>query len=142
MERVVTTELGTIVACSEKGDSPRILIIDDDEQVRNFIRRCLEKADYTVHEASDGRIGLNQFHEYPFDVVITDIIMPSKEGIEVILEIRRSDPNIKIIAISGGGKIDADQYLALARNLGAFATITKPFSAQRLLDEVNNALSS
>jgi len=129
------------VAGNLEGNSPRILIIDDDDQVRNFVRRCLEKSGYTVHDASDGRIGLNEFYEHQFDLVITDIIMPSKEGIEVILEIKRADPKVKIIAISGGGKIDATQYLTLARNLGAFTALSKPFSAQRLLEEVKNALS-
>lgn len=119
-----------------------ILVIDDEEQVRHFLQKTLKRGGYNVAEAPDGKVGLRMFHENKYDLIITDLIMPCKEGMEVIIELRRNYPDVKIIAISGGGQIHADDYLTLAKNLGAIATIAKPFSEQKLLETVNQALTA
>ncbi len=112
----------------------QILVIDDDAEVLSFLGEMLEKAGYEVEVAPDGRMGLYIAHEQTFDVIITDIIMPEKEGIEVILGIREQNPEAKIIAISGGGRIDADVYLDMADRLGVVKTLRKPFGRRELLD--------
>jgi DNA-binding NtrC family response regulator len=119
----------------------KILIIDDDSQFRKMLRQILEKSGYTVSEADDGSKGINSFREAPTDLVITDIVMPDKEGIETIMEIRRMAPSIKIIAISGGGRIRADSYLDLACKLGATATFSKPVDRKKLLETIYNMLN-
>lgn len=112
-----------------------ILIIDDDSAVRNFISVSLRDADYTVFEAENGIKGLNILQEHPeIAAVITDIIMPDKEGIETIKDIRKLHPGIKILAISGGGKLEPENYLLLANTLGAHKTLKKPFRASELLN--------
>jgi CheY-like chemotaxis protein len=112
---------------------PRILIIDDDTQFRLMLRRLLEKEGYEVVEAADGRIGIEMFRLFPSDVVITDIIMPEKEGVETIVSLRKEHPDLKIIAISGGGRNAPGDYLLLAHKLGARVTMEKPLDRTRLL---------
>ncbi|MBM3421674.1 MAG: response regulator [Chlorobi bacterium] len=115
-----------------------ILVIDDDSAVRKFIGVTLKKAEHAVFEADNGKSGLEFLKGRPqIDLVITDLIMPEKEGIETIMEIRRQYPSIKIIAISGGGKVGPDNYLVLADALGAHTTLKKPFSGQELLMSLN-----
>ncbi len=87
---------------------PRILVIEDEIQVRRLTRQMLELEGFEVLEAGDGDTGLQMFAENSIDLVITDIIMPGKEGIETILELKQKRPDIKIIAISGGGRIGPD----------------------------------
>ena len=110
----------------------RILIIDDDGQFRRILRRILEQAGYEVMEAYDGRESIERFSEMPADLVITDIVMPVKEGVETILEIKAAHPEVKFIAVSGGGwqafEIDFD----MARTLGV-RTLKKPFRQKDLL---------
>src|ERR1700730_5364656 len=98
----------------------RILIIDDEPLVRKTIRATLEKAHHQVSEANDGRIGIQIFNSCPAaDVVITDMLMPEQEGIKTISLLRSSHPNIKILAISGGGRVKNTEYLVMAAKLGA-----------------------
>jgi YesN/AraC family two-component response regulator len=118
----------------------KILIIDDEEQVRTFIRKILQLSGHEVIEASNGKIGMKLYAANPTDLIITDLIMPEKEGIETILEIKGSNPNAKIIAISGGGQVLAEDYLCLAKGLGALCTLTKPFSRAKMLEAVNKLL--
>ena len=87
-----------------------ILIIDDDDQIRRVLRKTLERDGYDVADAPNGKEGIRLYRENPADLVITDIIMPEKEGIETIRELRRDFPEVKIIAISGGGRIGPDSY--------------------------------
>ena len=115
----------------------RILIIDDDEQFREMLRVMIEKQGYEVKEAADGEIGMNQQHEKPFDLIITDIIMPNKEGIAVITDLKSEYPDLKIIAISGGGRIVPNDYLSIAEKLGADRTLSKPFERRELLKVIN-----
>jgi DNA-binding response OmpR family regulator len=112
----------------------KILVIDDDSAVRKFIITTLKRENHTVFEADNGTAGIQMFQEErDFDVIITDLIMPDKEGIETIMEVRKLNPSIKIMAISGGGKVGPENYLVLADALGANATLKKPFSGQELL---------
>ncbi|MBU0691040.1 response regulator [bacterium] len=115
----------------------RILVIDDDEDVRNMLRRILEHDGHEVSDAANGDLGLRQYRANPADLVITDIIMPEKEGIETIRELRREFPDVRIIAISGGGRVGPSDYLNAARMMGAKRTFTKPFSRQEILDCVH-----
>jgi DNA-binding response OmpR family regulator len=120
-----------------------ILIIDDDEQVRKVLRLTLIAAGFDVVEAQDGKIAMKIFQKNPgVDLIITDLIMPEKEGIETIIELRRDFPEIPIIAISGGGRIDPNDYLYLAKKLGAHKTLEKPFSRKEIIDAVNELLLS
>ncbi len=124
----------------------RILIIDDDVTVRQAIRRILEKVGYEVVEASDGEEGMRLFYENPADLVITDIFMPGKEGLETIMELQGKFPNVKIIAISGGGKTDLSKslktdFLMMAEQLGA-RSLEKPFELEELLKMVQELLDN
>lgn len=117
-----------------------ILIIDDEEQMRTALCSLLEGSGYEVISASDGKEGLKLYHEKPTDLIITDLIMPEKEGIETIMELKRISPDVKIIAISGGGHNDPEDYLPLAKQLGAQRTIAKPFGGEELLKAVRELL--
>ncbi|MDF1573710.1 MAG: response regulator [Bacteroidales bacterium] len=119
---------------------PKILIIDDDHHVLLMIKKMLERAGYTVDLASNGNNGLELFKRIPADLVITDIIMPEKEGLETIREMKRMQPDLKIIAMSGGGKISADNYLGTAKIFGASRILEKPFSQKVMLETVNELL--
>ena len=120
----------------------RILIIDDDDQFRTMLKTMLEKAGYNdIEEAANGSIGMKLFRQHPFDLVITDIIMPDKEGIEMITELTRDYPRIKIIAMSGGGRIGPQSYLDMAKHLGASRTLAKPFKHSDLIDVVQELLN-
>ncbi len=118
----------------------RILVVDDETQVRAVIRQMLERAQYEVVEAPDGKVALWLFKENPVDLIITDLIMPEREGLEVIEELRKDYPDTKIIAISGGGLGDKRQYLDMAKKFGADSTLAKPFEKKELLDAVKAAL--
>jgi YesN/AraC family two-component response regulator len=111
----------------------RIMVIDDEELIRQTLRENLADAGYQVVCAEDGADGLRMLvkHKQP-DIVITDIIMPRKEGIETIAEIKRCYPNIKIIAISGGGRFATGNFLEFAEKLGADAALPKPVDMQEL----------
>jgi CheY-like chemotaxis protein len=110
-----------------------ILIIDDDAQMRRLIMRILKSAGHDVHEASNGATGLKCFREMRPTLVVTDIFMPEKEGIETIRLLRQQAPELPILAISGSGLKD---YLHFALQLGATAALAKPFSADQLLEMV------
>jgi CheY-like chemotaxis protein len=127
---------------TEDGVMANILVIDDDDQFRKLLRKVLEKEGYGVTEAADGKKGIQQYQHSPADLVLTDIVMPDKEGIETIMDLRRMDSHVKIIAMSGGGQIGADSYLDLAKKLGAHQTLTKPIDRQELLSVIKKALDS
>ena len=119
--------------------TPRsILIIDDDEQTRVLLRRVLEEAGYLVSEAPNGQEGLRQFRQTPTALVITDLLMPDMDGLEVTMALHRESPTLKIIAITGGsGKRD---FLEVAKHLGAHRTMKKPISIVELLQTVQQEL--
>lgn len=111
---------------------PRILLVDDDDSLRKMLRITLVKMGYEVFEAQSGEDAMSQFREVAPDVLITDLIMPGKEGLEVIADLRRERPAVKIVAISGAGSIVTRNYLKLARTYGADAVLAKPFSNEEL----------
>lgn len=117
-----------------------ILIVDDDQQIRKLLVRLLEKEGHQVGVASNGIEAVKQYSGNQVDLVITDIVMPEKEGIETIMDLKRIDPQVKIIAISGGGKVNADHYLKMAQSLGAQETIEKPIEKNHLLKKINAVL--
>ena len=120
----------------------RILIIDDEEPVCSMLRAMLERAGYEVMEAHDGSEGLQRYQETPADVIVLDLIMPRQEGLETIPILRRLNPQVKILAISGGGQTRETHYLQIAAALGAQRTLAKPFRMQELLDTVHDLVQS
>lgn len=119
----------------------KILIIEDDDFVQKMLRQTFERAGYEVGVAENGATGLKLYDAKlnllePYDIVITDLIMPEMEGIETITKLRKSNPNVKIIAISGGGRNKPEHYLHLAEKLGATYTFTKPVDRDKLLEAV------
>ena len=118
----------------------RILIVDDDDQIRDILKRMLERSGYEVMEAQNGKKGVASYRSDPCDLVITDILMPEKEGIEMIREMKKEFPDSRIIAMSGGGHVDAKEYLMLAEVLGANRTLEKPISYKDLIDTVKDVL--
>jgi DNA-binding response OmpR family regulator len=117
-----------------------ILVIDDDEQSRAFLRDVLEFAGYEVYDACDGRQGISCFRQSSIDLVITDIVMPEQEGLETIIALRREQPGIHIIALSGGGARNNLDYLVSANMLGAERTFAKPCSRKELLEAIESLL--
>lgn len=118
----------------------RILIIDDEPNILLMLKKMLERTGYEIDLASNGKEGLDLFTRKPSDLVITDIIMPEKEGLETIREMKRMLPELKIIAMSGGGKISAGNYLETAKIFGASRIIEKPFTLQHMVATVNELL--
>ena len=109
--------------------------------MRAMVRAMLEQAGYEVMEAHEGRTGMHQHQETPADVILLDLFMAGQEGLETIRALRRVDPQVKIIAISGGGGVGNPQaYLHLAMMLGAQRTLQKPFSRLELLDAVQDMM--
>ncbi len=119
----------------------RILIIDDEDELRSMLRQMLEQAGHEITEAVNGAEGIQLYEQDRPDLIITDIIMPEKEGVETIIALRRADPDLPIIAISGGGRLDATDFLAMARKLGARRTLSKPFRRDQLLEAVGECLA-
>lgn len=118
----------------------RILVIDDDSDVRALICGDLRSAGHDVTAAADGAQGLALQRQSPAELVVTDIFMPEKEGIETIRSIRKLDPSVPILAISGGGRAANTDFLPLAEKFGANGTLAKPFSTNALLNAVRTAL--
>jgi len=119
----------------------RILVIDDDPALLSLLHRSLEKAGYEVADAANGRIALEMQRRNPADLIITDIFMPEKGGTEFIMDMSDEFPEVKIIAISGGGNIEDVDFLRLAKNLGALRTFQKPFHQKDLLAAVRELLA-
>ena len=118
----------------------RILVIDDDEDFRSMLRTALEQDGYVVEEARNGREGLQRYVIAPTDVVITDLLMPEQDGLETIRALRQMNPQVKIIAISGGGRTGRLNFLPLAGMFGALRTLQKPFTLQQLHDVVREVV--
>ncbi len=115
-----------------------ILVIDDQEPIRALLRESLEAAGYEVLEASNGRLGLELFQERSADLIITDIVMPEMDGLELMLELTRNFLNVKVIAISGG--LESEGTLHVAKLLGARQTFHKPLDMDKLLSAVRYEL--
>ena len=117
-----------------------ILVIEDDTQIRFLLRKNLESEGYRVLEAENGSVGITLYQQNAVDLVITDLIMPEKEGIETIRELKKLNAHVKIIAMSGGGAIEPTQYLSMAQKLGVLKTFTKPFLRNDILTAVKELL--
>jgi CheY-like chemotaxis protein len=115
----------------------KILVIDDDQLVRYTISKILENAGHQVVVAEDGMRGFALFEREHPDVVITDLIMPEQEGIETIIRIKRQRPEVRVIAISGGGRLGNLDALGMAQRLGADDVIAKPFAAAELVRRIS-----
>jgi len=116
----------------------KILVIDDDDDVRDMLCMTLEDIGHEVDSAANGKEAFTILGNGPeIDLVITDIVMPEKEGMETIRELKQDHPHVKILAISGGGRGSAKGYLDAAEGLGADLTLGKPFSRQSLLDTLD-----
>jgi CheY-like chemotaxis protein len=119
-----------------------ILIVEDDSDLREMLKDLLVRRKYTIIEASNGKEAISRFKPAVTDLVITDIIMPDEDGLKVIMKLREIKPEIKIIAISGGGKAGPGNYLNLAKALGADEIFSKPFSVNVLLSKIDSLLKS
>ncbi len=122
---------------------PSVLVVDDEDQLRQLIREILEQAGYQVTEARDGKEAVQQYRLAPADVVIMDILMPEQDGLETTSTLRREFPNVKIIAITGSSEmIGILSFLDVAKMLGAHRALQKPFEMQTLLDTVQAELQN
>lgn len=119
-----------------------ILIIDDEAPIRSMLRLILEREGYQIIEAPDGIEGIRHYREQPTDLIITDLIMPNKDGIGMIIELKKEFPDINIIAMSGGGLNKPDGYLKGAKQLGAKYTLSKPIDREELLRAVKDTLKN
>jgi len=117
-----------------------ILVVDDDVQVLDVMSEMLRLEGHEVAVAENGRLAVERLRSGGFDLVITDLIMPEKEGLETIADIRKLAGDVPIIAISGGGRVGPSDYLDTARFIGANATLAKPFGRQELITAVNGLL--
>lgn len=119
-----------------------ILVIDDDAQFLEMVRRVLETDGHHVLTDSNGAKGIKLAVNQTPDLVITDLIMPEKEGLETISELKNSHPNLPIMAISGGGSFSPDSYLKIAKAMGAQLTFSKPFDVKEFIDAINELLET
>ena len=118
----------------------RILVIDDVDQVRHMLRELLERAGYEVLEATNGEEALLVYRNEPTDLIISDMMMPEKDGLDTIVEIRKEFPSARIIAMTGGGYIGPDGYLDAAKKYGALRTFTKPIDPEKMLRTIKEII--
>jgi DNA-binding response OmpR family regulator len=121
---------------------PGVLIVEDDKELREMLKLSLLRRNFTVLEAENGKAAITHFKPLITDLVITDLIMPEEDGLKVVIKLRELKPSIKIIAISGGGKVGPGSYLNLAKALGADAIYSKPFSINELIAKIEQLLDN
>ncbi len=119
----------------------RILVVDDDPELRSTLQRLLEIKGHKVVLAADGRAAETALTGEPFDLMVTDIVMPDQDGLEVIRITRSTHPDLPIIAISGGGRLRTGNYLQVAKAMGAVVALEKPFDFEELLTAIDAALN-
>jgi len=117
-----------------------ILLVDDEESIRTMVRAVLSNENYVFAEANNGTEALEILESTEFDLIITDVIMPDCDGIELVMSVRKKLPDIKVIVMSGGGRVRADHYLNLAEKLGAACVFEKPFNTAELRETVSTLL--
>jgi CheY-like chemotaxis protein len=127
-------------APGQSGAGIRVLLADDDEVLRAVQADFLRRFGFEVHAAEDGQAAMKLLTQMPVDLVITDMVMPGSDGVEVIRHIRKMYPSLKIIAISGGGATKRELLLDIARVLGVTRTLEKPFTMTALLKAVQEVL--
>ncbi len=118
-------------------DMKSILLVDDEKVFVDGLKLLLEKHGFLVTTASNGEEGLNAFFSKSFDLVITDIRMPGNNGLQLISDVRKKNDRVKILAMSGGGYIPADDYLRISKLFGADRILSKPFLFDQLIEEIN-----
>jgi len=119
----------------------KILLIDDNSDFREMVRQMLEPEGYEIQEATDGQNGMELFRQSPADLVLTDILMPDKDGISTMCDLKKEFRDVKIIVVSGGGDYgNAEDYLSAAKTLGALRILTKPFKRAELIAMVKEVL--
>ena len=117
-----------------------ILVVDDEPGIRDLLCLMLEASGYTVFAAEDGNEAPKVLAAHSIQVVITDLLMPERDGLEFITEVRKSHPDLRIIAMSGGGHIARDSYLRIAKNFGAHVLLEKPLSQAGVLEAIERVL--
>ncbi|HEY3279411.1 MAG TPA: response regulator [Gemmatimonadales bacterium] len=120
----------------------RVLIMEDDDSLRPVLRAALERAGYEVADAADGEAGLQLYREFGADLVLVDVFMPVRDGLEVIAALRGESPHVKIVAMSGESRVGQADMLQVAAALGAACTLRKPFQARELLRVIREVLGS
>lgn len=118
-----------------------ILVVDDDGEVRSMIKDVIEGEGHCVLQAADGNEALTVFHQNEVDLIVLDILMPEKDGLEVIRELRGRKDEVKILAISGGGREEGQTYIQIARGLGACDSLVKPFGHEVLMEKIEKLLA-
>jgi CheY-like chemotaxis protein len=118
-----------------------IMIVDDDQQILRLLTEIIGNEGHQVLSAVDGEQAFQEFQNQPVDLVITDLLMPNKEGLELIQELRGIKPDLKIIAYSGGGQMQPDNYLDFAKGMGANRVFSKPIPIKKLTTAVAELLA-
>lgn len=119
----------------------RVLLAEDDDHVRGMLIEALESAGHEVEEVATGRDVMSKYRQSRHDVVILDIVLPEKEGLELITELTGEFPDVKIVAISGGGRVGPETYLKLAKRMGAVEAYSKPMDVKALIARVGELAS-
>ena len=117
----------------------RVLVVDDNADMRDSLRQLLARAGYDAEAARDGQQAMELHRQRPFQILITDIYMPLSDGLETIQAFRRATPGIRIVAMSGGGQLARGSHLGVASEIGADATLVKPFAFEMLLDALSRS---
>lgn len=120
----------------------RILVVDDEEDFRRIVSRMLTAAGHQVEEAADGRQAIEAYRARPVDLVLADLYMPDIDGVEAIIRLRHEFPDVRIIAVSGGGHLGKEDVLKIAAGIGAQATMAKPLVKKTLLKAVEKVLKT
>lgn len=120
----------------------KILLVDDDESLRSALTKALERMGHEIRTAENGRKAMQVHRDWLPTLILTDLIMPEQEGLETIQAVRAKDKTVKIIAMSGGGRSNPNDYLEIARHLGANAILPKPFSMEELDSVLNGVLAA
>jgi DNA-binding response OmpR family regulator len=118
-----------------------VLVVDDEAGIRQLAARVLTAAGCEPHGASNGHEAITVLEQTPIDLAVIDMIMPEKEGVETIIEAKNRWPNLKVIAISGGGRLAPDDFLRLAKMVGADATMKKPLNFKEMLTRIDGLLN-
>jgi len=124
----------------QNGHPPSLLVVDDDENIRQIMRLLLEASGYRVHCAADGNEALKLISTQPFDLILTDMLMPGSDGLELLSAMKKSRSTTRVVVMSGGGMIGVADYLKVAKKLGANGVLEKPFTRETLLATVADVL--
>jgi CheY-like chemotaxis protein len=127
---------------TDKSTKRRVLLIEDEPLLRDTLREAFEGAGFELTEAANGKEGIRSFETAPADIIVTDILMPEKDGLETIIDLRKRHPGLKILARSGGDRTGNRQYLRIAKEFGAVRVLPKPFRPKEILTVVEEILAA